>query len=81
MIPFTLDQPFWGRRVKRLGVGPNPIPLKSLSTERLAAAIQIVATDESMRQRAAQLGEIIRGEDGIGNVIRIIEQAAPRPNQ
>jgi sterol 3beta-glucosyltransferase len=27
LIPFHGDQPFWGRRVAELGVGPEPLPL------------------------------------------------------
>ncbi|WP_309616812.1 hypothetical protein [Salinibacterium sp.] len=26
VVPFTVDQPFWGSRVVSLGVGPTPIP-------------------------------------------------------
>ena len=28
VVPFTADQPFWGRRVHAIGAGPNPIPVK-----------------------------------------------------
>ena len=74
VIPFILDQPFWGRQVKRLGVGPEPIPLKQLTTERLATAIRNLVEDSQMRARAAMLGEKIRGEDGVENAVKIIEQ-------
>ncbi|MBN1428004.1 MAG: glycosyltransferase family 1 protein [Anaerolineae bacterium] len=74
VVPFGLDQPFWGRRVKSLGVGLGPIPLKRLTAERLSAAITVAATDEQMRVRAADLGARIRAEDGVGNAVRIIEQ-------
>jgi sterol 3beta-glucosyltransferase len=74
VIPFTLDQPFWGRQVSRLGTGPAPIPLRRLTAERLAAAIRAAVADEGMRARAAVLGERIRCEDGVGEAIRIIEQ-------
>lgn len=74
VIPFTLDQPFWGRQVKRSGTGPEPIPLKRLTAERLADAIRAAVTDKQMRTRAGELGEKIRNEDGIENAVRIIEQ-------
>ena len=38
------DQPFWGRRVAKLGAGPEPIPRKKLTVERLAQAIQEAVT-------------------------------------
>ncbi len=56
IVPFFADQPFWGQRVADLGVGPAPIPFKRLTADRLAQAIQIAVTDQSMRQRAAELG-------------------------
>ena len=60
ITPFIGDQPFWGRRVASLGVGPQPIPFKKLTAERLAGAIRTAATDETMRRRAAELGVQIR---------------------
>jgi sterol 3beta-glucosyltransferase len=73
ICPFFGDQPFWGRRVHQLGVGTEPIPQKKLSAQKLAAALHTAVTDETMRQRAATLGEKIRHEDGIGKAIEVIE--------
>jgi sterol 3beta-glucosyltransferase len=74
VVPFALDQPFWGRRVHALGVGPQPIPRKKLSVARLANAIRIAVEHEPLRQRAAALGERIRAEDGVGQAVAIIER-------
>ena len=74
VIPFFGDQPFWGQRVAELGVGPKPIPRKELTSKRLATAIQRMITDRPMRQRAADLGEKIRSEDGIANAITIVNK-------
>jgi UDP:flavonoid glycosyltransferase YjiC (YdhE family) len=74
VIPFTSDQPFWGRRVRDLGVGPKPIPASRLSAKRLAAAIVAVTEDGDMRRRAESLGRDIRAEDGVGEAIRIIDR-------
>lgn len=70
-----LDQAFWGRRVFDLGVGPEPVPLKKLSVERLSHAICITATDGGMRRRAADLGERIRAENGVVRAVKIIDDA------
>jgi sterol 3beta-glucosyltransferase len=75
IVPVSNDQPFWARRVKALGAGPAPIPRKRLTAGRLAQAIRVAVTDVSMRRRAAKLGETIRAEDGVGNAVRIINQA------
>jgi len=74
IVPFHGDQPFWGRLIAKLGVGPNPIPRKKLSTERLVNAIQEVGADQEMSERAANLGSKIRAENGIARAIAIISE-------
>ncbi|MHB9132707.1 MAG: glycosyltransferase [Armatimonadota bacterium] len=73
VTPFFADQPYWARTVYQLGVGPQPIPRKQLTAERLAAAIDQAVNDQEMRARAAALGERIRAEDGVGEAVRLIE--------
>jgi UDP:flavonoid glycosyltransferase YjiC (YdhE family) len=73
VIPFFGDQPFWGRRVAALGVGPEPVPRRRLTAERLARALREAVTDEGMRQRAAELGARIRTEDGVGRAVAVLE--------
>ena len=74
LIPFFGDQPFWGQRVAKLGVGPIPIPLKKLTVDRLAQAIERAVTDQDMRQRAAQLGSKVQAEDGIAKAVAVLQQ-------
>lgn len=69
VVPFTMDQPFWGSRVAALGVGPAPIPRKRLTRERLADALRRTVADEGMRRRAADLGARIRAEDGVAEAV------------
>ncbi len=73
VIPFFGDQPFWGKRVHDLGVGPAPIPRSKLTVDRLAQAIQEAVTNKAMRQRAADLGAKIQTEDGIANAVELIQ--------
>jgi UDP:flavonoid glycosyltransferase YjiC (YdhE family) len=72
IVPFTSDQPFWGRQVFRLGVGPRPIPARRLSAVKLAQAISTAVEDSAMRIRAQGLGERIRAEDGVARAIEVI---------
>jgi UDP:flavonoid glycosyltransferase YjiC (YdhE family) len=74
VIPFVVDQSFWGKHVNALGVGPEPIPVKKLTADTLTDAIQSATTDSSMKDRAAALGKTIRAEDGVGNAVKIIKQ-------
>lgn len=73
VVPFFGDQPYWGSRVARLGVGPRPIPHARLSAERLAGALREMAGSEAMRTRAAALGRALRAEDGVGEAILRLE--------
>ena len=72
IVPFLGDQPFWGRRVEQLGVGPRALDRKTLSVESIAAAIAAM-DDPAMRQKANALGLAIRDEDGLGAAIGFIE--------
>jgi len=69
IVPFMADQPFWGRHVAKLGVGPEPIPRRNLTVERLARAIRLAVSDQDMRARAAALGAKLRVEDGVGTAV------------
>jgi sterol 3beta-glucosyltransferase len=79
VVPFVFDQPFWGARIKALGLGPDPVPLKKLTADRLANAITIAVTDPAILQRARSCGEAIRAEDGTGNAVKIIKQYLGEP--
>ena len=78
VIPFFGDQPYWGQRVLELGVGPQPIPRRKLTVERLAIAIQQATTDQTMRQRSADLGAKIRAEDGVARAVAVVQQIEER---
>lgn len=77
VVPFTMDQPFWGARVAALGVGPAPIRRRRLTAEGLAAALSRAVSDEAMRARAAEMGARIRQEDGVADAVaHVTRQAA-----
>ena len=77
-IPFGFDQFFWGQRVADLGAGPRPIPYKKLSLDNLTNAINTAINNVEMRSIAANLGEVIRSEDGVGNAVEVINQYLSR---
>ena len=73
VVSYIADQPFWGQQVFWAGVGPQPIPRQKLTVARLAAGIDRLMYDEPMQQRADQLGQRIRQEDGAANAVRFVE--------
>jgi len=80
LVPFTADQPFWAARVRALGAGPEPIPLRKLTAERLAAAIDRALNDGAMRARCRALGKKIDAEDGVDAAVKLVigNQRFPR---
>lgn len=74
VVPHAADQPFWGRRVQALGVGPAPIPVKKLTLPRLLTALA-GAESPAVIAAAQALGREIRAEDGVRAAVRLIEQA------
>jgi UDP:flavonoid glycosyltransferase YjiC (YdhE family) len=74
IVPFIVDQSFWGQRIWTLGVGPRPLPRKKLTADKLARAIYTAANDPLMRNHASALGAAIRAEDGVGLAVSLIQQ-------
>jgi sterol 3beta-glucosyltransferase len=66
------DQLFWGRRVRALGAGPEPVTQERVTAEGLAAAIRAITEDEMMRSRAADVGDEMRTEDGVSRAVEIV---------
>ncbi len=64
ICPFVGDQPFWGKRIHDLGVGPMPIPQRKITADNLAAAISQVVRDTTMQHCAVELAQQINSEDG-----------------
>ncbi|PPS46144.1 hypothetical protein B1A85_06355 [Chroococcidiopsis sp. TS-821] len=73
VIPFGVDQPFWGQRVADLGVGTSPIRQQELTQDKLIAAIQDVTSNQTLLARAQILGDRIRAEDGVKQAVEIIQ--------
>jgi UDP:flavonoid glycosyltransferase YjiC (YdhE family) len=74
IIPHIIDQFYWGQQVFQAGVGPQFIPRGKLTAQNLSAALAAALTDNSMRARAAELGNRIRSApDGVTQAVEIIE--------
>ena len=62
VVPFFGDQAFWGEAVRRVGVGPKPIPIDSFSKDKLVRALKFMAKP--------QVGVPCR--QGLGVLVRIV---------
>ena len=74
LTPFMMDQFAWAKAVTDLGAGPPCMPVKTLTADKLAAALRAAVSDKSLRRRAAELGAIVRAEDGVGCAVETIQQ-------
>ncbi len=73
IIPFGGDQPFWGNRVYKLGIGPKPILRSKLNVDNLSDAIYQATHDEQMIEKSKLIGDLLSEENGTLNAIEIIE--------
>lgn len=75
IVAHILDQYFWGRELKRLGVAPSPLERRTVTPEKLGREIRRVLDSPEMADRAKILGEKLRTEDGVAQAVKIIERA------
>ena len=64
VIPFAHDQPDNAARVERLDVA-RVLPRRELSTDTLTAELGVLLDDDEYARRAADVGQIVGGEDGM----------------
>ncbi|EMD41640.1 glycosyltransferase family 1 protein [Gelatoporia subvermispora B] len=67
--PFFGDQFFWADRVEALGIGSA---VRKLTVENLKQALITATTDIKQIERARNVGEQIRSEDGVATAIEAI---------
>ena len=78
ICPVSVDQPFWGRRVHELGCGPEPVRLRRVRADTVAAALDDLVQNRGYRERARELGRAVARENGVAVACDWIERAARR---
>lgn len=78
VCPAFGDQAFWAHRVHALGAGPPPIPHRSLTVDRLAAAIKRATGEPAFRESAAAVATAIECERGVANAVTFIHDRLKR---
>ena len=68
------DQPLWGRRVTQLGAGTT-FPFQKLAPRRLSAALDVLLRPE-VAERARQIGQALRAENGTEQIADLVERFA-----
>lgn len=75
VVPQTVDQPYWGKRVYDLGCGPMPVRLRKLTADSLAEALHLLDTTPAYEANAKALAEKLNAEDGTARAIEAIQGA------
>ncbi|MER5793101.1 glycosyltransferase [Streptomyces sp. NPDC001980] len=75
-LPIQFDEGFWAARLVGLGVAPAVVPLRGLSVNALAGALRQATRDPGFTERAKELGERIRAEDGVAPVTESLGELA-----
>lgn len=71
IFPFALDQFAWAQRAYDLCVGPKPMPIKKLTSEKFAESIRY-AMQENIISNAKELAKNIATENGARDCAKII---------
>jgi len=84
-LPHLGDHAYWAERVRALGVGTRALPIHRVTPFHLTRRIRRACDEPAMRERAQWLARQIRGRDGSGHAVEILEEwvggplEAPRP--
>lgn len=76
IVAHGFDQPFHGRRLHELGVGPEPLSRRQLSVDGLAQLLRDLSRGphhDGYVERAAAVGRVIVQEDGTGSAADWLE--------
>ncbi|MFV1948317.1 MAG: glycosyltransferase [Anaerolineales bacterium] len=73
VLPFTSDQPFWARRVFKLGAGPKPLSPRRFTSQQLAQEIETAINDPHLKKTVQKIGAAIRKEDGAAQAVNLIQ--------
>ena len=65
VVQHFLDQRFWGQELRRLGIAPPVLDRRSVTPERLSRTIDSVLHAHGIKERAEELGRVMREERGV----------------
>jgi sterol 3beta-glucosyltransferase len=77
ILPFALDQYAWAQIADDLGVGPKPVPIKLLTSEKFVDALRY-AFQEKVVTNAKDLGKSIMEENGARDCAQVIVNCLER---
>ncbi|MCR0981977.1 glycosyltransferase [Roseomonas populi] len=74
VFPVIGDQTFWGTQVARLGAGPSPVLLRSVTPSTLADTLRQITGTPAYARAAAGLAAGLAAEPGLDVAVQLIER-------
>lgn len=74
LTPLLLDQPYWAYRVERLGIGPRALRIAKANQREVDRKVEELMTNAHFQRQAAQVGQLIRAEQGVQHLCDYIER-------
>lgn len=72
IIPFSVDQPFWAKKIHNLGCALKPITEKQCDSQTLSNLL-INLENPAIIQKSKEFSELINSENGTENAIHMLE--------
>ena len=73
VVAHGFDQSYWGKQLEINGVSGNVLNRNRITAYELANEINFISKSKSASQKAAQIGEIMKDENGVKKVIELID--------
>jgi sterol 3beta-glucosyltransferase len=68
------EQGFWGLELKRLGIAPNPLLRRKVTSRNLAESIKTVVNSPTMHEKAKAIGQAMKNENGVRKAVELINR-------
>ena len=74
VVAHTGEQKSWGAELKRIGVAPDVLVRKNLTSTILAKKIKFALRSLEMQERTKEIGKSMRKEDGVRKAVDLISE-------
>jgi UDP:flavonoid glycosyltransferase YjiC (YdhE family) len=74
IVAHAFDQPYWGKKLQRLGCAGKLLHRRSVTPKILAQGIRSVLNSPQMKANAASLGQRMEAENGVKSAVEMIQK-------
>ncbi|MFF5182818.1 glycosyltransferase [Streptomyces sp. NPDC000345] len=78
VCPFFGDQAYWAARVRGLGAGPAPLPVRDLAVPELTRRLRALTRHTPYADAARRIGRVLRAENGTARACQVLNRYGAR---